>query len=198
MIMLKRFNKLAAMVLCAAGISGMAHAQEMLDPAKDASVQDVLACRAFSNATERLVCFDAALPSLEEAFPGSAMSDAEIAEAQNRQQAQFEAAANASFGKTLNEVQPKETKQAVFQNKPETPKKLKKITSPIVKVVKNSAGMATITLKNGQVWHQRSGDKRSVSENRAVGKNASITRKSMGSYTMRIGNGRNIRVKRIK
>jgi|GEM_PF-238473 len=200
MVMLKRFNKLAAMVLCAAGISGMADAQEMSDPAKDASVQDVLACRAFSNATERLVCFDAALPSLEEAFPGSAMSDAEIAEAQNRQQAQLEAAATASFGKSLNEVQqtePKQSETVKKVEKPKKPKKLKKIASPVKRVIRDAAGMAIISLENGQVWYQRSGDKRSVSSKRALGKEAAITRKAMGSYTMRINKGKNIRVERL-
>ena len=195
--MFKGFNKLVAMMLCTVGLGGIVHAQEVSNQAKDTSVQDVLACRAFSNATERLVCFDAAIPSLEEAFPGSAMSEAEIQEAQNRQQAQLEAAAKASFGKSLNEVQQTEPKQSVAVKKVDKPKKLKKIASPVKRVIRDAAGMAVISLENGQVWYQRSGDKNSVSSKRAIGKEAAITRKSMGSYTMRINKGKNIRVERL-
>ncbi|WP_018997642.1 hypothetical protein [Hirschia maritima] len=201
MVMLKRFNKLAAMVLCAAGISGMADAQEMSDPAKDASVQDVLACRALASNSERLACLDQAMPALEAAFPVEKLSAQEQLEITVRQNEQTQKAAEKVFGQSIDQqarVQTKSASKGQAVSNIERKKELKQIASQIVRIELTPLKKAIVYLENGQVWKQLEADDYIVRVKSSLGKEAVIKKKLLGGYTLRIGNKRAFRVQRLK
>lgn len=201
MVMLKRFNKLAAMVLCAAGISGMADAQEMSDPAKDASVQDVLACRVLVSNSERLACLDQAMPALANAFPVEKLSAQEQLEITVRQNEQTQKAAEKVFGQSINQ---QKTQTVEASNVERTVKRkvkkdqLREIASLVREVELTPYDKAIVYLENGQVWRQLDSDNVRVRSKIVVGKSVAIKKKIMGSYTMKISNERSFRVKRVK
>lgn len=162
----------------------------------DQSVQDVLACRTLSSNLERLTCLDAALPALASAFPEAEMTAEEKKEAEERQLEKKKMAAEAAFGQSINQ------KPIVVEKSVETAtaktEELQELNSVVSKVEFTNLGKAIIYLENGQIWRQLDSDSRKIRVKSSLGKQATLKKKLMGSYAIRISKGRSIRVRRIK
>lgn len=162
----------------------------------DQSVQDVLACRTLSSNLERLTCLDAALPALASAFPEAEMTAEEKKEAEERQLEKKKMAAEAAFGQSINQ-KPIVVEKSVDPATAKT-EELQELNSVVSKVEFTNLGKAIIYLENGQVWRQLDSDSRKIRVKSSLGKQATLKKKLMGSYAIRISKGRSIRVRRIK
>ncbi len=196
-----KLAKLNAKVVCCFAailvVDGAASAQDSVE--SDTAIQDVLACQALVHGVERLSCFDAAIPALSAAFPRSALSAEEIAQAKIRSEIQQKAAAESVFGKTLEDQSKDEVSSAqINENAVATIDELKEIASMVKTVEFTPLKKAIVYLDNGQIWRQLDSDTYKIRAKSSLGKEAIIKKKLMGSHMMSIGGGRLIRVTRIK
>ena len=144
-------------------------------------------CADLANPTERLKCFDAAVPAAKNAL-GAAPP-----------KAKEEAGSVQQFGFT---PPPKPVLKPEDFGKPpappEEPKEITEITSTVLEFAKTPIGRMVLILDNGQVWRQLDAD---TTEVRDVARGAKITIEKgvFGSYNLTI-EGRNglIKVTRLK
>ncbi|MBY9066694.1 hypothetical protein K1X12_07270 [Hyphomonas sp. WL0036] len=162
-------RNLAAMTLFAACATGAALAQE-------ASLDAVLACRAISDPTERVACYDTAVGRLEEA---QAVGDVKVIT-----RAEVEKVQRESFGFRIPSL-------PTFSSGDRNDGELDRVIEP-VKSVSSSGGKLRIVLENGSIW-QQTDDKAPRARNV---KSAEIYQAAMGSYKMKLDGGLAFRVRR--
>ena len=176
-----RIHLLALLVLA----STPAHA----DPAQDA-LTEIARCADITDATERLKCFDAAVPRVK----GALAAPAPAAPAKSwldwfgfSRPAPATSAKPEDFGKPAPEPAP-------------APGELNEITSPVLEFARTPRGKALFVLENGQVWRQIDSDTTAVLDpERGRTMKVKIERGFLDSYNLTI-EGRNmmIKVNRIK
>lgn len=196
----KPINLGAVSIIAMIGWSGAAFAQNSSVSEADA-VQDVLSCRSLADPMERLVCLDTALPALANVFPESAMSAQERAALHARQAEQNKAAAEAAFGKSIEVQSAKVAQKQVTKDADDDEAMTSELTElgSTVKDMKfTPLGRAIVYFDNGQVWQQLNSDTRTLRASSSIGETVTVKKKLMGSHMMKIGNGRLVRVERLK
>lgn len=149
------------------------------------STADLYACSKIENDTERLSCYDATVQSLEASEAAGEITTISRSEVNELQKDSF----GFSLPTLARSVIPK------FGEAENT--EIQTVEFAVKSVRKSPLGKLLITLENGQVWQQI--DSRSVHYSRKVGvDNATINRAALGSFKMKLDNGRAFRVKRIE
>ena len=163
--------------------SGVAHA----DAARDA-LAEIAKCADIAESSERLKCFDAAMPRARSALAPPA------------QQPEEKRGLLDWFGFPS---QPKPVLKAEDFGKPEpppAPTEINQITAAVIEFAWTPRGKAVFVLENGQVWRQLDSDGTAVLEPQA-GKSMKVTIETgaLGSYNLSI-EGRNgiVKVRRLK
>ena len=139
--------------------------------AENASTGDVYACAEITGNDERLACYDAAVGRLK------AAEDAGEVTTVKRETFGFSMPSLRSFG---------------FKNDDGSQEKFDEVTLPVKSVSRDAAGKLRITLQGGQVWVQNDGMRirpKNPSE-------ARIYAAALGSYKMKLDDGRTFRVRR--
>jgi hypothetical protein len=165
----------------AAGTAG-AHAQS-------ADLDALLSCRSLDEAAERLACFDAASAALAgvQAASGVAAAPAASENAEARREAEFGADDfRGSF----------EARRAAEKN---GEAELTSIEVAVLEIGRTASGKALIILENGQVWRQIDSDGVYFRAPSSLdGVTAAISQGALGSYRMKLGKNRVIRVRRLR
>lgn len=139
-------------------------------------VREVLACRAISEDTARLACFDAQAARFE-----TAVSTGEVVAADR---AQVRETNRSLFGLNLPRIR-------IFGSDSE---QIEEITGEISGISQTQDGKALVILTDGARWAQT--DNRPVIGVR-VGQQVTIRRATLGSFFMRFANGGSVRARRI-
>jgi len=166
------------LALLAALAAPAAHA----DASRDA-LAAIAKCADIADATERLKCFDAAMPGVKNALaaPASEAPSKSLLEWFGFSRPPATATKAEDFGKPPPEPRPGEEIDA--------------ITSTVLEFAKTPRGKAVFILENGQVWRQIDSDTTPVPDpERGTRMAVKIERGFLGSYNLTIG-GRNILVK---
>jgi len=150
-----------------------------------ASTADVYACATITDDTGRLDCYDNAVGRLK------AAEDA--GEVATITRDEVEQVKRDSFGFSI----PSLPKLALPKLGGGDDGQLDEIQQSVVKVRTNPYKKVIVTLENGQVWEQTDSTKIFVSKKRPA-ETATIKSAAMGSYKMKLDNGRTFRAKRIK
>lgn len=179
-----RVNKLWLKFFFAAGLGVMASAPLV---AKEDGLPDeaptifkvVIECRAISNPTERLACFDANVAKLDEAQQKNELFVAD--------KAQVREARKGLFGLSLPKIR-------IF-GKGDDADEIKEVNAEIESVSNDSKGNLVFTLKDGAVWKQI--DQAYFGKPPAPGSAINIKKGAVGAYWAKIGTKLAIKVKRV-
>lgn len=155
--------------------------------AQEAPLAKVYACAGISGAQERLACFDAAVAGLKQAETKGA-----VAVVSPETQA---AAAKQAFGFADGGAAAQAAKAAA-KGAPAPAPEPDVVAVKITEAVKGRDNRHRFTLDNGQVWEQVETDK--VQGLKPLPASAEIRKASLGSFMMKINDGRAIRVRRVK
>lgn len=131
---------------------------------------ELRSCVGIERNTERLACFDRAVAVLMGVEGAQAPS------------------AESSFGLVAS------TPRADAPRSGELGEDLRKLTAKVTAVATASDGSSVVTLENGQVWRQISGNQMLLK----VGDEVTINRAALGSFQMFVPSGRNGKVKRVR
>ena len=175
----------SACILLAACAALVAAAPVRADPVRDALVE-LAKCADISDATERLKCFDAAMPRAKSALAAPAEKGKEPTVTVE------------NFGLPLPPKPVQKTED--FGKPPPEPQGITEITSTVLEFAKTPRGKAVFILDNGQVWRQLDADSTNVLEPPSGAKmKVTIEFGFFGSYNLTI-EGRNglIKVTRLK
>ena len=175
-----RFFVITAIFALCVGSVGGAFAQE-------APLSKVYACAGISGAQERLACFDAAVAGLKQAEASGGVTVVTPE--------QKAAAAKQSFGFAEGGAAAQKAQAAAVGAAP-PPEQPDVVTVKIIEAVKARDNRHRFTLDNGQVWEQVETDK--VQGIKTLPATAEIRKASLGSFMMKINDGRSIRVRRVK
>lgn len=147
---------------------------------RPAMFKGLLDCKAKSDPTERLACYDAAVGALDTAEQKGdiVVVDREQAKAVRRQ----------AFGFTLPSL-------AMFE-RGQTPEELDRVSLNIERVYRGGDGKWVFELEGGAVWAQN--DNESLFREPKPGLKVDIRKATMGSYFMNVDGQRAIRARRIK
>jgi hypothetical protein len=146
-------------------------------PVRAPAMQSVLDCRAITDGTQRLACFDKAVDAMAKA---EQTGDLVAIDREQRRTVRRQA-----FGLTLPSL-------AMF-DKGEKPEEANRIAVTLARAARNGSGKWVITLDDGAVWRQI--DDGELEPPPRAGQKAMIRRAALGSYMMHI-NGSAIRVHR--
>ena len=152
-----------------------------------AGTSEVYACAAIESDSERLACYDSAvgrLKAAEEAGEVATITRAEVEEVKKD-----------SFGFSIPSL-PKLALPKLGGDK-DADGALKEIQQTVTSAKLNSYKKAVVELESGQVWQQTDSTKITISKKRPP-ETATVKAASMGSYMMKLDNGRSFKVKRIK
>lgn len=182
-----RVLTLAALVAAAAPALAVGQAtirQARPEPAAEArrssALDAVLACRAQTDGQARLACYDAAIGTLQQA---QTTGDVVVVDREQVQQAR-----RSLFGFTLPSID-------LFDRGPQRPQdRVDEITSTLQSVRQDRSGKNIYTLADGSVWRQYNNDYIRARPNDPV----RVTRGSIGSYFIHIGNQAGTRAQRIQ
>ncbi len=154
--------------------------------AQEAPLSKVYACAGITGAQERLACFDAAVAGLKKAEASGG-----VAVISPEKQA---AIAKETFGFSEGGAASQKAQAAAVGVAPPPPEP-DVVSVSIVKAVKARDGRHRFTLANGQVWEQVETDK--VQGLGSLPVPGEIRKAALGSFMMKIKDGRAIRVRRI-
>ena len=157
-------------------VGGPAIAQE-----SSASTAAVYACVELEDDAERLACYDSAVGRLQQAE--------EAGELTTVSREDIEEVRRESFGLSLPSL-PRLALPSLGGDDEE----LNRVTVAVDRVRADAYGKAIVTLENGQVWRQI--DDTRVLAIRRGAEMAEIRRASLGSFKMKLDNGRSFRAKR--
>ncbi|MCB1647618.1 MAG: hypothetical protein KDI36_19305 [Pseudomonadales bacterium] len=146
------------------------------------------ACRQISNASERLICFDALADKLQQTTPSATIHRTGRQKLMQPEQSTSTSVTQAEelFGKS-------ETERREILEKERGAETTTSLTAGISKVVRNHRGQLIISLDNGQRW-QQTDDRRYLLSS---GDNVIITEGIFGGYQLRKTDAsRTIRVRR--
>jgi hypothetical protein len=154
--------------------------------AQEAPLAKVYACAGIAGAQERLACFDAAVAGLKQAEASGG-----VTVVTPEKQA---AAAKQTFGFGEGGAASQKAQAAAVGIAP-PPAEPDVVSVSIVEAVKARDGRHRFTLSNGQVWEQVETDKVQGLSGYPVP--AEIRKAALGSFMMKVKNGRGFRVRRI-
>ena len=145
-------------------------------------------CADNTDDSDRLACFDEAVASLRAAEAGGevAVVDREIVEAVQRD----------SFGFTMPSL-PRLALPSLGGGDEETDGELAEVALGIVRIDRGPTNRLIVYLEGGQVWEQTESGRVSVSRKRPP-ETATISRAAMGSFRMKLDNGRAFRARRVQ
>ena len=156
---------------------GTAQAKDKDEQKRAAAFQNVLDCRAVKDDTARLACYDAAAASM-----GQAETRGDIVVIDR---AQAEAAHRESFGLSLPSLD--------FVTKALKPDEVNRVEGAVRAAKADVNGKWTLTLADGAVWRQISGD---LTRPPKSGSKVEIRKGSIGSYLMNVDGQPSIKVHR--
>ena len=151
-----------------------------------ASTQDVYACAALETDADRLACYDTAVGRLKAAEDAGEVATVTRAE--------VEQVKRDSFGFSIPSL-PKLALPKLGGSDDDG--EINEIQQAVVSARTNSYKKVIITLDNGQVWEQTDGTRIFISKKKPP-QTATIKSAAMGSFKMKLDNGRTFRAKRIK
>jgi hypothetical protein len=154
-----------------------AHAKDKEDHARAAAFQSVLDCRSIKDNAARLACYDAAAASMDQA---ESRGDIVVID-----RAQAEAAHRESFGLSLPSLS--------FVTKALKPDEVNRVEGTVRTAKADVNGKWTISLADGAVWRQVSGD---LQRPPKAGSKVEIRKGSIGSYLMNVDGQQSIKVHR--
>ncbi len=172
--------------------------------AADNPVADMLACSSLRGEKARLKCYEASIPALRAAFPEAQIEADTMAKALAQKN---EAEAREEFGLRAAEMEAQspfeieafgeEDLQASAKTKSE---EIDSLSASVVEIARTAHGKIVVVLDNGQVWRQLDSDSSApLIPKTAQGLPVRLKKAAFGSYTIRIGNSRDlIKANRIK
>lgn len=131
---------------------------------------ELRSCVGIERNTERLACFDRAVAALMGVEGAKAPS------------------AESMFGLVAS------TPRSDAPRSDDVDEDLRKLTAKVAAVASANDGLAIVTLENGQVWRQISGNQMLLK----AGDEVTINRAALGSFQMLVPSGRNGKVKRVR
>lgn len=147
---------------------------------RSSALDAVLACRAQTDGPARLACYDAAVGTLQQA---QTTGEVVVVDREQVQQAR-----RSLFGFTLPSID-------LFDRGPQRPQdRVDEITSTLRSVRQDQSGKNIYTLADGSVWRQYNNEYIRARPNDPV----RVTRGSIGSYFIHIGNQPGTRAQRIQ
>lgn len=159
--------------------------------AQEASLSDLLECRAITADEMRLACFDKALKKLELA------DEKQLSPSEHSGQAAFSnpSAPRATLPQKRTDDDFGKLPERNFRKQANTT-----LTTTVRTIHVNKLGKYVFTLNNGQIWRQISADNATLRfSKKGSGKTATLKRRSFGSHTLSLeGSKRSVRVKRVK
>lgn len=179
---MRLFMITAISALCAGSALGAGSAV-----AQETPLAKVYACAGIAGAQERLACFDAAVAGLKTA---EAKGSVTVVTPEQKAAAAKQSFGFADGGAAAQKAQAAAVGAAPPSEQPDV------VTVKIVEAVKARDNRHRFTLDNGQVWEQVETDK--VSGLKPLPASAEIRKASLGSFMMKINDGRSIRVRRVK
>lgn len=168
----------AALGCLAAGLFVASAAQAQDAKARPAELERLMACRAQTDAAQRLACFDAAAAALD-----TAETKGEVVVV-NREQANK--VRRQAFGLSLPSL-------SLFDS---DKKPMEELASTVTSVSQSNDGRWTVTLEDGAVWMQT--DQETLPKRPKPGSQAVIKRVSLGGFFMKIDGQRAVRAKRVQ
>lgn len=169
----------ATLGLALAVTAGAAYAAQPKPPGRAELVKELSACRAITDSTQRLACFDKTAAALDEA-----QSKGEVVVVDRKQVQEVKREA---FGFNLNTL-------SVF-NRPGTKEaEDESITAVAKSAFQNATGKWVVTLDNGAIWRQI--DDENLSRDPRSGSQIHIRKAMLGSYMMNVDGQPGIRVHR--
>lgn len=147
------------------------------------STREVYACADLSDDTARLACYDEAvgrLKSAEEAGEAVVVTRSEVEEVRRD-----------SFGFSIPSLP--NFASSVFGDTEE----IDEVSYPVASVQSTARGKLNVTLQNGQVWQQIDNKRVYYSAKRGVD-SATIKSAALGSFMMKLDDGLQFRVERLK
>jgi hypothetical protein len=170
-------------VLVAAAVCGMvgagpAAARKPVETGTPGQIKGLLACRAITDAAQRLSCFDRETAGIDQALTAKnlVVVDREQANAARRSLFGFSLPSfGGLFGGEQDEV--------------------KQLDSTVASARRNVEGGWTVTLADGSVWTQT--DDTPVALAPRKGDKILVRRRALGSYTLAIGSQPGVKVRRI-
>jgi hypothetical protein len=171
----------------ASGLSGLAlavtanasYAASPKPPGRAELVKELSACRAITDSTQRLACFDRTAAALDEA-----QSKGEVVVVDRKQVQEVKREA---FGFNLSTL-------SVFNKSGGKEPEDDSMTAVAKSAFQNATGKWVVTLDSGAVWRQIDDD--SLSREPHSGSQIHIRKAMMGSYMMNVDNQPGIRVHR--
>ncbi len=171
----------SVLILCAA--PAFAQGAQPLD--------GIYACAAMEDSAARLACYDAAVAGLKQA-----QSAGEVGVVSREQIQKAEKDAFGLQRPALAELVEKPAPVAAAAPKAADVQSPDKVTLAIKQVSTGADGHYRFTMENGQVWRQT--DETSLERLNDPGLTAEIRKAALGTFMMKIGNRRAIRVKRVE
>ena len=179
------FNTLAVAAVVAVVLAGSAAAADHGAAAKRAQVlQAIVDCRAMTDSTARLACFDAAAAKLDEA---ESSGQVVVVDKEQARQVRREV-----FGLQLPSLDI--FNRAAGKAAATAGEDVDRLTGTVASFGTNGDGRWVITLETGAVWRQV--DDSRLYQPPRVGSKAEIRRASLGSYFLKIDGQPPIRVHR--
>ena len=174
-----QFMRLFILPVLAIAASGAAFAQ-------GSTLDKVYACTGVAKAEERLACFDAAVASFKQA---QTKGDVQVVTRE-----QSVAAEKQAFG--LRAPEAAASAKAAVGVAPATPAPIENVVLQLTAATKRADGKYRFTMSDGQVWEQIDSD--NVQGLNKLPASAEFKTASLGSFMMKIGGERAIRVRRVK
>lgn len=172
----------AGIVIILAAVS-IADARPTPPPgASPRALDQVLGCRAITDDTKRLACFDQSVRDLQDA---AAKRDIVVVD-----QEQVRETRRSLFGFSLPDI-------GIFGGGKTTAKNdagdLKEITAVVRSVRQDASGNWIIVLEDGAIWHQTGG---MIAVPPRSGEQVTIKRAALGSYFLRVGKQPGVKARR--
>ncbi len=173
-------TKLALLGLAALGLAGAAIAAETKSTGRAAQFQDLLDCKAKTDAAERLACYDTVVGALAGAEQKGdiVVVDRDQAKAVRRQ----------AFGFNLPSL-------SMFE-KTEKPEEVDNLSAVATRAYRGGDGKWVFELEDGAVWGQT--DSETLGRQPSRGSKIEIRKAAMGSYFLNSDGQRAIRARRVK
>jgi hypothetical protein len=158
-------------------------------------IADVLACRALTESTARLACFDRETAALASSPPTPLADVAPAAGPENN-------TPSAPVGSVTSMLDARQTfglnDSAIAAHEEAAgarPQKVAKIEARIVGLALTGDGRTLFTLDNAQVWRQIESDGDTLAK---LGDSATISRGLLGSYSLQLKSRRGCKVARVR
>jgi hypothetical protein len=170
-------NLCFAAALCALLAAGPAIARKPVATGTPAQIKSLLACRAMTDAAQRLSCFDRESAGIDQALSAKSLVvvDREQADKTRR----------SLFGFNLPDF------GGLFSDGAD----ISEINSTVTRAQRNVEGGWMVTLADGSVWTQT--DDTPVALAPRPGDKILVKRRALGSYTLAIGKQPGIKVRRV-